>query len=756
MSLNKSIEKLKYILEEMEVANYLASTASDDASARLFARHVIIRAENLIAHARRLKKPLKRAGYKVNKFHLTKEAYALEYESYFSNVRNKLGAHIQDFDFLERIEIWNEIEIIKVDYFANDAISIYRELEKLSIPGLSFYDKPSELEDPNYIAKITEFNKVHKLTPASELCTDPLAISRPNTMGGLNMTQIHIRAGQLNLIRRWINSQFKLYETIKRFTLTERIIKTRVITDIVSFWDCLITRNLDSDSPQRMDGLDNLLKENGESVSTIEHFLRSYKYEQKLDELRSLRNRIGAHLEIEQNVSIEVLVNEIDSYPFDSAIDFFMVLEGIFLKLCSEVIYLNIHRADGQHAIGVITNNPNLVPYGHCSEQKLVRTSIETNFESEEIYEKFYLKWKHEDPLTQDEGRHYFFNALMSATTIEKITKEEKLTSHSSSYKPVEYRKSHDFILDKMLSSSDDEIINYILPLIRSCATGDPRALTEMLLKFTRKDSRKSLEEYVCASLGIISGWYNQEAREYLENFVVSCPPSREKLVASLALFIIYVRTEGIFRINKRAKNVGFQEAMGWLFDNVNVQYKITLKLVFLSNFYSYSLANYEMSFDQELKELKKELKLLIKNLITDDVFTSIDRTYNCLIDSYDYVGIALLLHNNLKKSNFRTLLVELACSNLILTANHDQALSNTVICNSLCGYTETALNIAKDLASRNPNQIDLQILLAQVLAEHGTNKRDLGIFLDKLKANYNLSSEEQSQIVEIEKYILG
>ncbi|MEW4477022.1 hypothetical protein, partial [Vibrio cholerae] len=111
-------------MEEMELAYYLAKNASDDQNARVLSRHVIVRAENLITHARSIRKPLQQAGYRVKDFHSTKEAYASEFESYFSEARHKLGAHIQDFDFAKRIDLWNEIETIKVDYFANDALNI--------------------------------------------------------------------------------------------------------------------------------------------------------------------------------------------------------------------------------------------------------------------------------------------------------------------------------------------------------------------------------------------------------------------------------------------------------------------------------------------------------------------------------------------------------------------------------------------------------------------------------------------------------
>lgn len=69
------------------------------------------------SHAR----PLKDAGYSTKHFHKTKEAYATAFEECFLTSRHKLVAHVQDFDFGKRIELWNDIEITKVEFFVEGA-----------------------------------------------------------------------------------------------------------------------------------------------------------------------------------------------------------------------------------------------------------------------------------------------------------------------------------------------------------------------------------------------------------------------------------------------------------------------------------------------------------------------------------------------------------------------------------------------------------------------------------------------------------
>ena len=113
------VEKLKFIVEEMQLAFHLAMHLTAPFVARTLARHILIRAENFIEHARGLRRPLNDADYDTRDFHKTKEAYASAFEEYFKISRHRLGAHVQDFDFGKRIELWNDIEIIKISFFVD-------------------------------------------------------------------------------------------------------------------------------------------------------------------------------------------------------------------------------------------------------------------------------------------------------------------------------------------------------------------------------------------------------------------------------------------------------------------------------------------------------------------------------------------------------------------------------------------------------------------------------------------------------------
>jgi hypothetical protein len=68
------LEKLRFIVEEMQLAFYLTQHLTDRFVARTLARHILIRAENFIEQARALRKPLNQANYDTTGFHKSKEA----------------------------------------------------------------------------------------------------------------------------------------------------------------------------------------------------------------------------------------------------------------------------------------------------------------------------------------------------------------------------------------------------------------------------------------------------------------------------------------------------------------------------------------------------------------------------------------------------------------------------------------------------------------------------------------------------------
>jgi hypothetical protein len=307
------VEKLKFIAEEMQLASFLAEHVGDPDVARTLARHILIRAENFIAHARGLRRPLDDADYDAREFHRAKEAYATQFEEYFTVARHRLSAHIQDFDFGKRIELWNEIEIIKISFFVDGAREIYEKLAQLDPPEFSAYSEPPELSDPAVLEILHQSQRVMGQRNWVELGTDSLAMTRNNVAPVLNTTPVHARAGQLVLIRRWLATHKELLEKVEGYPRIARILRGRIVTDIASFCDCLVTRPVPPGAPQEMGGLDKLIAANGQSAAPITDFVAASNFQGTLQNIRTIRDRIGAHVEIDPSCTINSLLA--DSTP---------------------------------------------------------------------------------------------------------------------------------------------------------------------------------------------------------------------------------------------------------------------------------------------------------------------------------------------------------------------------------------------------------------------------------------------------------
>ncbi|PRF70155.1 hypothetical protein C6Q09_14190, partial [Burkholderia multivorans] len=261
-----------------------------------------------------LRKPLNNGGHDTRRFHEIKEAYASNFAEYFKVSRDRLGAHVQDFDFGKLIELWNDIEIVKIGFFVEGAQEIYESLAPFNLAGFVSYTAPPELADPRVVEALHQYQRTIDQSKRVEMGVDSLAMARSNTTAALNTTPVHARAAQLALIRRWVSMQRELLAKFAAHQSIARILKARIVTDIVSFCDCLVTRPVAAGAPQQMDGLDKLVRESGQSSASIDQFVAASNFQSELETARNVRNVIGAHLEIGDAHMLPSLIGNLDAY----------------------------------------------------------------------------------------------------------------------------------------------------------------------------------------------------------------------------------------------------------------------------------------------------------------------------------------------------------------------------------------------------------------------------------------------------------
>lgn len=750
------VAKLKFIAEEMHIAFHLAKHAPDAFAARTLARHILIRAENCIEHARGLRKPLNVAGYDTRDFHKTKEAYAANFDEYFQVSRDRLGAHVQDFDFGKRIELWNDIEIVKIGFFVDGAKELYQILAVMNLPGYAPYADPPENTDATLNDVLLGFQRSKGNPHWVEIGVDPLAMTRDNTTAALNMTPVHSRAGQLALIRRWIKMQSNLLDKLVAHSRLARILKARIVTDIVSFCDCLVTRSVLAGAPQEMDGLDKLISGNGQSSATINNFVAASNFHAELQVARTIRDKIGAHLEIDDAITMSCLVADLDGYDLGKGLAFYSLVESAFIKTCFSILYLRMYATDGQRVYGIATARSTAsVPFSGDAITAQMMQPLPPPLNDEEAYRKYLTLWLDGNDVQRGEARQFFWDALSASEFVEQI-EEKKTFGGGYRISRHEFRKVHCFIASTLTISLSDSDFDGVLDLILSCRNGWPYPLAELLVRYGRTAS-EFRQWQICYALGEIASWPHASASDFLEERTKAAKWGL-RLQATLALFKIFVKSEGLYRLNNKDKiNADYGAYVNSLMASTTAPELLLCSLAFASILSGPGIGSLSKPFSGDYTVLQAQIVTLCVPYLKDDVDLTKVTTLKQLIQTNDYVGVCVLLAIDLQdvaRKQLREALLDDCCNGSIVKAAHDQASRHLAMCFLLNNEYGRALEISEAIAARNPDWIDAQILVAKIMADMPDLEDEAIRKVAAIRRLYKLDTNTEGALVAVEREI--
>lgn len=410
------LEKILFLARELEFAFTLANRMPDDFHRRTVARHLIIRAKDFIALTRRFKTELAQQGFKVKKFHEEKETYARYFEEYFQKQRDRLGGHVQDIEFSDRLDLWNDIEVQKLAFFAESARDIYvNRLGELNIPGYTLYSSFPEISDLGFWKTLENKLRSEK-SEWAVISSDSLAATRPNTGVALNFTPVHERAGQLALLRKWIKFESSVLEGVTSYPNFVRIMKSRLVTDIVSFGDCLITRPVTVGAPQELVGLIDLITDQPQIQGLSNVFQSNFKYGDVIDQLRLTRNKFGGHFDDDDGNTLQSILNICDRLEVERMKSIFLALLDFFHRVCTNVIYLKHYLFEEQTLRGVQISSIEsaIVPFNDKNPMEPPSELKSQDLDSVEEYSRQLDQWL--DPKGKhEEAQDYYFNAFSTS-----------------------------------------------------------------------------------------------------------------------------------------------------------------------------------------------------------------------------------------------------------------------------------------------------------------------------------------------------
>jgi hypothetical protein len=749
MSLAARLEKLKFIVDELQLARCLARHAPDAFVARTLSRHVAVRAENFIAHARGLRKLLNQAGFDTRAFHEKKESYANSFEESFHIVRHKLGAHVQDFDFGRRIELWNDIGVVKVEYFVDEAREIYESFAPLNIPGYVPHVEPAELADAGLTKALVAFKGSTENRQWAEIGVDPLAMTRTNTISMLNMTPVHSRAGQLALIRRWIKVQRDFVARVQSYESIGRILKSRLITDIVSFFDGLVTRPLPAGAPQQMDGLDTLLASIGEDPSAIGQFLSVFDVDSALKPIRDVRDHIGAHLEIDEATPLSAILREIDMLDLESCLATFDRLAQVFEKVCRAVLFLRMYAADtdGHTLYGVTPNGSSSIPFDESDPVPANVMLPIPDFNNESAYQDNLTRWVKGDETSRQDARYWFLQAFLHSEVLEEIVEVDQFGCGSRSTRH-DFRKAHQFMLEVLRSSSSEDVFIKILELLLECRPAGPHILAETLFRYSHSAAPQRGMP-ICFCLGELAQWPHRSVSSFLAKRAEIGQDWNVQFQAVLALFKIYERSEG------KNLNRSYAADIGPLTADMAEGQRLLCMIAFASQLYR--TGSFAQVFSEEYTALQSEIEALCRGQSLAPICAPVADVLHRLLLTHDHVGACLLLADQLKAANLESLadaLLTAACRGWVVAASHSQGTQNLAACFLRKREFATAIEIADQLAARNQDDVTLQIFAAQVLAGTPGAADKAAQRIATIKADYTLTTAHQGILLGLGRYL--
>jgi len=299
-----------------------------------------------------------------------------------------------------------------------------------------------------------------------------------------------------------------------------------------------------------MDGLNDLVAAVGQSPEHINNLVIVLNFQDELEAARAIRNRFSAHLEIDEAYSLESLLIDFDSYNLDRGLSFYERTHAAFVKTCRSVLFLRVYAIDGKRLYGVSASRQLAVPYSSDStEQHFFSESLalDNDDDSEATYQQQLTCWFDGDEHRKGDAYEFFFRAFLDSKIVEDI--EENV--QGTSLRHHGFRKVHQFIASILNAELSDSDYTHVLELILQCRGGAPYALAEVLI---RQPFHSMFRQWLtCHVLGELGSAPHASVDLFLDGCARS-PSWGVRLRAVVAKFKIFIKNEGLFRVNNRGK----------------------------------------------------------------------------------------------------------------------------------------------------------------------------------------------------------
>lgn len=747
MTVPARLAKIRFIAQELELALLIARSLPEDHSRRVLARRVAVRAKDFVDHARQLRKPLQLLGVDTGDFHARKEAYAQSFLEHFPVLRDRLGAHMQDVELQERLQLWSEIEVVKLSYFVDGAREIYAHaLGPLNLPGYADYASFPEMTGGDLRAALEELCRATREPPGVRMTVDALAGTRPDSLVMLNEHPAHVRAKQIVSLIEWASMENQLCGALERFPNAYRMVKGQLVTDVVSLADCLFTRPVPAGSRQEMKGLDDLLHESNENVWPLGAFKKAFRFEAALAEFRPARNVIGGHLDDDPSTSLQALLAALDSVSYVDVLRLFDKLQAVFEAVCREVIWLGsyLHHNERIHGVQAVVGQQEFVkPFDTASPTGQVGSRLSPDFSVQALTAQLDV-WIRGDQGAED-ARHLFWEAFLQGPVAEQSER------HGVS---VGLREAHFLVLRRFESASRAERLR-VLELIVGCRTGSPLALVELLLRaldFLAERGDHTLDGEMLDSLSRLQVDYDEPVASVLAG-AIRIADAQVAETAAAGLFAFLARAKGGPARRDPPQRQVFAAHVEPLMASMPWLSRMLILLRCASGFADGRVSGSDLVADYAY------LQDAIRRGIGEALgAVDLERAQQ-FSRAHDYVSLSVFLADRLaaqaRDEEAQRLRRAVVGGEIGMTRDHrvsGTALANYAIALLRTGDPEKAKAVAARATRMNPHAVDLKISCIQILADAGVSPQECLEMFDYVRRMYVLSPAEEARVAGAER----
>ena len=161
--------------------------------------------------------------------------------------------------------------------------------------------------------------------------------------------------------------------------------------------------------------------------------------------------------------------------------------------------------------------------------------------------------------------------------------------------------------------------------------------------------------------------------------------------------------------------------------------------------------------FQSNYAALQTKIETLCLAFLMDDDKNSKATTLKQLIQTNDYVGVCVLVALNLDGGDQNPLyaaLMDNCCNGSIVATGHDQASRHLAMCFHLKKEHRMAFEVAERLASRNPDRVDAEILVAEILGDTPGAEEDATQRIANIRRTYKLTADFEARVATVETEI--